>query len=358
MRDLEMAESVGNPCEKLIARGILCGFKGDTEGSLDGYKNAMKMYPSNGMGYFWAGMASSDEDRSGLFQRAIELNYMPHECHYQIGSQCLRSDNPVEETQSQQDAKCTNAIPDFKACLQGNPYRTVCHIELGFAQLQLNHVEDAKRCFDKAVDLNPALSDSYAGLAVIYKHEGNKLRERQYWEQYLTSLQPRKGTGNSGSGISASDIDKLLEDMTLADGDKKMRPPNEEIVRVYVARRQLYAFLLPKYWLLAHSAVILKTKSQKHYLLEYMGDSNVHLREIEYTVKRTQEKGKPHQVITVGADVWTKQLHGKAPPSVWTLQQAKDKMEELMSDKKYNLLSFHVCHKAQEQLRAAMGIFP
>ena len=68
---------------------------------------------------------SECQERSELFKRAIELNYMPYECHYQLGSQCLGNDNPLEDTQSLYNDKCTKAIPDFNACLQGNPYATL-----------------------------------------------------------------------------------------------------------------------------------------------------------------------------------------------------------------------------------------
>ena len=171
VHDFQNAESVGSPSEKLIAKAKLLSLQGKRMQSRDVYNEAHQKYPSDGIGWFWAAMTFPElQDSSKWFMRAIELNYMPYECHYQLGRQCLESDNPLEDKQSQYDAKCTKAISEFNACLQGNPYRTVCHIELGFANLQLNHIQDAKKCFERAVELNPVLTDSNAGVAMLYGH--------------------------------------------------------------------------------------------------------------------------------------------------------------------------------------------
>ena len=335
VHDLQTAASVGSPCEKLVADAKLLELQGKASQCLSTYKDAIQKYPSDGIGWFWTAMTLSEcQERSELFKRAIGLNYMPYECHYQLGSQCLGNDNPLEDTQSQYNDKCTKAIPDFNACLQGNPYRTVCHIELGFAHLQLNHVQEAKQCFEKAVDLNPVLTDSNAGLALIYEHEGNHLKAKLNWEIYRNSVEPREqrvgsggsgsgGSGSGGSGNDGSGIGPLFDQMSLADKDDSLKIPNEEIARVYVARRALGGLksLLLKYRLLAHSAVILETRIGNYYILEYMGDSTVYLKKIELNVVHTQEKGKPHQVIMVDGVPWTKQLHGKAVSAGWTLEK-------------------------------------
>ena len=67
--------------------------------------------------------------------------------------------------------------------------------------------------------------------------------------------------------------------------------------------------------------MIFETRSGKHYILEYMGDSSTHLTKIELNVVHTQEKEKPHQVIMVDDVPWTKQLYGKAVPAGWTLEK-------------------------------------
>ena len=225
---------------------------------------------------------------------------------------------------------------------------------MGFAHLQLNHVQEAKQCFKKAVDLNSVLTDSNAGLALIYEHEGNHLKAKQNWEIYRNSVEPREqrggsggsgsggsgsgasgsggsgsgrsgsgGSGSGGSGNDGSGIGPLFGQMSLADKDDSSKIPNEEIARVYVARRALGGLksLLLKYRLLAHSAVILETRIGNHYILEYMGDSTVYLKKIELNVVHTQEKRKPHQVIMVDDVPWTKQLHGKAASAGWTLEK-------------------------------------
>ena len=238
VHDFQNAESVGSPSEKLIAKANLLSLQGKTMQCLDVYKEAVQKYPSDGIGWFWAAMTFPElQDSSKLFMRAIELNYMPYECHYQLGRQCLESDNPLEDKQSQYDAKCTKAIPEFNACLQGNPYRTVCHIELGFAHLQLNHIQDAKKCFERAVELNPVLTDSNAGLALIYEHEGNDHKTKQNWTIFCNSVQPEEQRSTAGgSGLGAGIESSFVQMRLNEEGGKKEDPkvPNESIARLSV----------------------------------------------------------------------------------------------------------------------------
>ena len=165
--------------------------------------------------------------------------------------------------------------------------KSVCHIELGFAHLQLNHVQEAKQCFKKAVDLNPVLTDSNAGFALIYEHDRNyTLKQNRTGKIYHNSVEPREqgggsggsdsdgsgsgasgsgasgsgasgsggsGSGGSGSGASGSGgsgndgsgIGPLFGQMSLAHKDDSSKIPNEEIARVYVAQRPLGWIKIP-----------------------------------------------------------------------------------------------------------------
>ena len=128
----------------------------------------------------------------------------------------------------------------------------ICHIELGFAHLQLNHVQEAKQCFEKAVDLNPVLTDSNAGFALIYEHDRNyTLKQNRTGKIYRNSVEPKEQGGGSGvsdsdgSGNDGSGIGPLFSQMSLAHKDDSSKIPIEEIARVYVAQRPLGWIKIP-----------------------------------------------------------------------------------------------------------------
>eukprot|EP00731_Ephydatia_muelleri_P018046 Em0011g86a len=200
------------------------------------------------------------------------------------------------QTAASVGSPCESSLPTLN-------WKSVCHIELGFAHLQLNHVQEAKQCFEKAVDLNPVLTDSNAGFALIYEHDRNyTLKQNRTGKIYRNSVEPKEqgggsgvsdsdGSGSGGSGNDGSGIGPLFSQWSLADKDDSLKIPNEEIARVYVARRPLGGLksLLLKYRLLAHSAVILKRRIISLNIWAT-------LKKIELNVVHTQEKGKPHQV--------------------------------------------------------------
>jgi len=98
----------------------------------------------------------------------------------------------------------------------------------------------------------------------------------------------------------------------------------------------------------AHSALLLKTKDGKDFLLEYMSDGNSHLYDVKYTVTKTYEK-ESYEDIIMNDKSWTKQLKGSEAPSGKTPNIAKKEMQEQM--KGYSVSKDEVCHTAQERLR-------
>lgn len=91
---------------------------------------------------------------------------------------------------------------------------------------------------------------------------------------------------------------------------------------MFVARRPLNpgAKFWQKYRYVAHSALLLRTRDQKHHILEYMSDSKVHLYEIKLKVIKTIDDPPPHEIFELEGVEWTKQLYGK-PLSGWTLDK-------------------------------------
>ena len=96
-----------------------------------------------------------------------------------------------------------------------------------------------------------------------------------------------------------------------------------DIDRVFVARRPLNpgASNWQKKGALAHSALLLRTTDGKHYILEFMADSKASVREITLNVTHTEREPRPHQIFVLDGVEWTKQLHGKEPPSGWTTER-------------------------------------
>jgi hypothetical protein len=143
----------------------------------------------------------------------------------------------------------------------------------------------------------------------------------------------------------------------------------EHVDRIFVIRRTLTGDAAIKRGDLAHSALLLRTKDENWYVLEFMRDSNVYLTRTEQQVvqEHTKEswaevklKGRYFRSL-VGEDppiekqlVWTRQLKGESIEAKFTPQQLKEQMEAVV--KKYSLLKGEHCHKAQEHLRKSLGL--
>jgi len=88
----------------------------------------------------------------------------------------------------------------------------------------------------------------------------------------------------------------------------------------------------------AHSALILETHDGQKMLLEYMGDSQVHMKDFQPD----------------GYD-WKIQEHGQALDKQMTPDEIRSIMESQVRTEKYNIHS-HNCHLAQEKTRRAIGL--
>jgi len=109
------------------------------------------------------------------------------------------------------------------------------------------------------------------------------------------------------------------------------------VVNVRVARRPLELAPLAA-GSVAHSALILETREGRKMLLEYMGDSQVHMKDF-------QPDGYN----------WKIQEHGQALDKQMTPDEIRSIMESQVRTEKYNIHS-HNCHLAQENTRRAIGL--
>lgn len=153
-------------------------------------------------------------------------------------------------------------------------------------------------------------------------------------------------------------------------------PELDVITDVFVARRPLGSSPLPKGGINAHSALLVKTKSGAHHVVEYSADlrsgaagldlERLHVpgeaRSYPVTVKTlaSDPARKFEEVVLTGPGgdeaVWTKQYFGKetGPDGRKTVDETRDAMQMLMGgaygpDRK--------CHEAQEATRKWLGVF-
>ena len=212
--DLQQAERVGSGPEKLVAQSQLCFIQGKNTEGVKALKEATDKYPNDGIGWFWYGMVLSDHKQGqDALRRAIDLNYSEApECHYQLGRQHAAAGDHQK------------AIAAYQTSLQGNPYRTVCHISLGFSLLETGRTQDAKRCFLKAVDLNPALTEANLGLAKVYNIEGDQVQAKKHSDIWTQSQKNQDeptyqaGGRTEHSGLADRTLSDALSALTIKDG--------------------------------------------------------------------------------------------------------------------------------------------
>jgi len=124
---------------------------------------------------------------------------------------------------------------------------------------------------------------------------------------------------------------------------KFIQPPpqvslsSNDVVNVKVARRPLEHAPLAT-GSVAHSALILETRNGRRMLLEYLGDSQVHMKDFQPD----------------GYD-WKVQEQGQALDRQMTPDEIQSIMESQVRPGKYNIHEWN-CHMAQEKTRRAIGL--
>lgn len=138
---------------------------------------------------------------------------------------------------------------------------------------------------------------------------------------------------------------------------------SDKVSHVFVIRRALDDQPLGSVRQIAHSALLLRTCSGRHYTLEYMGDSRAHLTEAEPQEFKRHEgdryadikmKGQKNGGGTAEFE-WERQLRGRAIEPKSTPEELRELMQSLMSE--YSLWKKEHCHTAQERVRRRLEIF-
>ena len=141
------------------------------------------------------------------------------------------------------------------------------------------------------------------------------------------------------------------------DDEKKEEPMNEIYIdRVYVIRCKVKS-LLPKIGGLSHSALLFSTKDDKGwYVLEYSDERRTSLYPAQFDVLATYHSKYYEEIRFVwGGEIWTKQLNGSEPLKLWTVQKAKQVIDDAFKDE-YAISDNKCCHIAQQIVRKAMGL--
>lgn len=135
---------------------------------------------------------------------------------------------------------------------------------------------------------------------------------------------------------------------------------DEPAVHLYVVRRALDLTATPRVRELAHSAVLLESKSGSLFLLEYLSDSKAHLSPVKPEITETKSD---HLLIKMaGRDSdgkmrpysWTRQKQGVRLDQSKTIAQLQQLMQSSMSQ--YSVWDKEYCHTAQERLREQLGV--
>ncbi len=140
---------------------------------------------------------------------------------------------------------------------------------------------------------------------------------------------------------------------------------DDRVVKTYVVRRRLDVPAAPLVGPLAHSALVLRTTSGNHFLLQYgvgEGDgADVNATHLQKLTAQEVRSLKSSTKFAVGDGdmlfTFTRQATGQdvAPAHQVHVSEAVAFMKAAMAGKKYHLTS-HNCHCAQEIVRAALGL--
>jgi hypothetical protein len=114
--------------------------------------------------------------------------------------------------------------------------------------------------------------------------------------------------------------------------------PVDPVVNVKVARRALSALPMMS-GAVAHSALIVETRSGGKQLIEYMGDGQVYVSDAPNSDQKE----------------WTIQKVGETIPELYSVEDVRDIMKMHTESKQYNIYS-HNCHLAQQRTRQTLGL--
>ena len=83
-----------------------------------------------------------------------------------------------------------NAIAEYLESLRYNPDVAAVHSNLAFAYFDKGNLDLAIQEHKKTIEIDPANSNSFYGMALIYENMGNKTEAIRYWEQFKKLTEP------------------------------------------------------------------------------------------------------------------------------------------------------------------------
>lgn len=139
-------------------------------------------------------------------------------------------------------------------------------------------------------------------------------------------------------------------------GDLAAEIENDSIERIQVARRKLGGKV--KVDVVAHSALLVQTKGQETYLVEYMGDGKVHKTQVRGTTRI--EDSKTWSLDTDNAEVskhaWNIQKTGTTVRPGHSVSGLVESMQKAADGRGSYSITSNNCHMSQEDGRRALGL--
>jgi tetratricopeptide (TPR) repeat protein len=178
--------------------GIALNEKGDTDGAIAHYRQALELRPSYAEAHYNLGRLLAQNGRLdeaiSHYEKALEINPADAEAHNNLGV-ALFASGRVDEAiahyrkalairRDNADASCNladalvfngdldGAIEYYSACLAVSPNQTEAHYNLGSALFRTGRMDEAIVHYQKVLELSPKSADARANLASVFLAKG------------------------------------------------------------------------------------------------------------------------------------------------------------------------------------------
>lgn len=203
--------------------GFVCNEQGDSASAIRYWEEALRREPQRGSAYDQASACYSlgyayllreDHEKAvAMLRQSIQLNPRREEAHYRL-AHALFLHGTLEE--------CLRVLD------QGKVETPLAYRLRGQANQQLGKLEEAKRSYETAVRLNPALAEAYYGLATTCARLGETAKA----EEHRRAFDALKSQGQAIGRQARTDFNPLaITRCSLAQ-------THTEIARVHLANSQ------------------------------------------------------------------------------------------------------------------------
>jgi len=110
------------------------------------------------------------------------------------------------------------ALPSYRLALRDRPNDQRVLQNMAIAHSRLGQVDDAMRCYRKALELDPALAGAHYGLAFLLLKRGDRPEAQEHLEQFLAAA-PRSPDAQRWVEHATSTLQQLRGDATDNGGD-------------------------------------------------------------------------------------------------------------------------------------------